>query len=92
MQVLEWGLFPHSHSLFTTISHPESVISISTTVFFFQYRIPCQERRTKKDGKDTLFSSAYFKALTKKSGRIAGSSPKDAMMSLKVTKEAVPFA
>lgn len=69
-----------------------SVISISTIVFFFQYRIPCQERRTKKDGKDTLFSSAYFKALTKKSGRIAGSSPKDAMMSLKVTKEAVPFA
>lgn len=60
--------------------------------FLFQYRIPCQERRTKKDGKDTLFSSAYFKALTKKSGRIAGSSPKDAMMSLKVTKEAVPFA
>ena len=46
----------------------------------------------KENGKTSLFSSAYFKALTKKSGTIAGSSPKDAMMSLKVTDEAVAFA
>ena len=60
--------------------------------FLSQYRIPCQEHRIKENGKTSLFSSSYFKALTKKSGRIAGSSPKDAMMSLKVTEEAVPFA
>lgn len=60
--------------------------------FLSQYRIPCQERRIKENEKNSLFSSAYFKALTKKSGTIAGSSPKDAMMSLKVTDEAVAFA
>lgn len=74
------------------LAPPISVISISNIVFFPSTASRVKNAVQKKMEKNSLFSSSYFKALTKKSGRIAGSSPKDAMMSLKVTEEAVPFA
>ena len=67
-QVLECGLFPYFRSLFTTISHPESLSFLSRISFSFPVPHPVSRTPYRKKWKKLALQLILLQSVDKKIG------------------------